>query len=157
MFSDWIYITLMLSRSQRMRRGDANVHLRLIHWYTSLTRNLHHLKQKKEAVLSMGLVSRPTLYKYLNTKGHVYCIVLTEVSMEIWCIRITTDFLFKLYATQTPASLFVLDARYFKKLCSPTALFCKLPIPFELGHMHIICKLKHAISIKIGVICCYHL
>jgi len=28
---------------------------------------------KKDAVLSMGHVSRPTLYKYPITKGHVHC------------------------------------------------------------------------------------
>ena len=68
----------LASRSRGMRRGDANAHLRLVHWYTCLTPNLHHLKQKKrkekktDPVLSMGHVSRPTLYKYLNTKRHVY-------------------------------------------------------------------------------------
>lgn len=39
----------------------------------------------------------------------------------------------------------------------PLLYFVNYLGPFELAHMHMICKLKHAIYIKRGVRCCTHL
>ena len=101
----------------------------------------------------MGHVSRPTLYKYLITK-----VARVLQYRQYGNLMHRNYYRFRIQIiSYANTGLYLYQMRGILKSYASIALFCKLPRPFQSAHMHIICKLKHAISIKIGVRCYYHL